>query len=115
MEAKTKSTYAPRVDAPPVGYQPGAPLISRQPYVKFEAFGQETMALLDQGCLPANLMSTQYFERIKELIPNSCKVEAYTAKYGVASKGGPGITATHRITIPVTLTEDILNHVTTLT
>ena len=115
LEAKTKNTYTRKVDVPTTEYQPAAPLLSRQPYVSCNAFGQVTMALLDQGCLPANLMSIQYFERIRQLIPTECTVEAYTAQYGVASKSGPGITATHRITIPVTLSEHKLSHKVTLT
>jgi hypothetical protein len=115
MEEKTRKSFTPKVNPPPVGYQPGAPALSLQPYVKCNIFGQEAAALLDQGCLPANLMSLQYFERIRGLIPKEYRVEEYIAKYGVATKTGPGITSTHRITVPVTLTYDVLSHVTDLT
>jgi hypothetical protein len=114
MEQRTQRNFTPRVNPPPVGYESGAPLLSRQPYVSCEAFGITASALLDQGCLPANLMSLQFFERIRPLIPEGYKIEDYVAKYGVASKGAIGITSTHRITIPVTLSDEHLSQVVTL-
>lgn len=115
MEARTKNNFTPRVNPPPTGYEPGAPMLARQPYVQCDIFGQKAMALLDQGCLPANLLSLQFFERIRHLIPKEYTVEPYIARYGVATKSSTGITSTHRITVPVTLSDEHLSHVTDLT
>lgn len=56
-----------------------------QPYVTAVMCGVAAVALLDQGCLPANLLSEGYWRRIKDRVPEGTVVEYQGLEEGTTS------------------------------
>ena len=83
-----------------------------QPNVSATFFGvHKTVALMDQGCLPANLMSVKFWDTIKNSVPEGTEVTPYERGYGSASADrGSGIRTSYMVDLPVKLTYEDLVH-----
>jgi hypothetical protein len=82
-----------------------------QPYVMASVAGHQATALLDQGCLPANLMSEVFWEKIKDKLPEGTKVEEFRRGYGSASaEAKSGLQTSLKVELPVKLNYAELEH-----